>query len=195
VDLLPRSINIERNLVVADPVPGGFTWTLTSRLGQLLHLAESQFGPRDRSFAILGAEFREGGPQTWFPGDRRHVAIQLGMNTLTQPFRAFFQLAHETVHLLDPHPYGTNNLEEGIATRFQVDFMKSEFDLDYPIGDPKYEKACDLVTNMLTLRCNSAKELRLLYGPWRSISADQISAVCPGIDSSIAEELAKPFPT
>jgi len=70
VDLLPRSINIERNLVVADPVPGGIhVDPHVYVLGQLLHLAESQFWPQGPGRSpILGAEFRKGSANLVSPG-------------------------------------------------------------------------------------------------------------------------------
>jgi hypothetical protein len=65
-------------LVLADPITcnllankfeGGFGWTLTSRLGDTLKLAESVYGKRDESWTILGVEFSSSGPpQLWYPG-------------------------------------------------------------------------------------------------------------------------------
>jgi hypothetical protein len=184
---------VNDSLVVAHPIAGGFTWTLASRLGQLLAKAESQFGPRDRSFTILGVEFRAGVPQLWFPGNCGHVIVQLGLPAMQEPNRAMFQLSHECVHLLDPAGGATNNLEEGVATYFGLEFMQSELGVNYSTGDPRYDAACTLVRTMLSVRGDAVKELRRLHGPLRSITARQILTVCSGINPSVAQQLASPF--
>jgi hypothetical protein len=180
-------------LLVARPITGGFSWTLPSRLGQMLARAEAQFGQRNQSFTILGIEFRDGGPQVWFPGNRDHVVVQLSLSAMQDLNRAMFQLAHECFHLLDPAAGGSNVLDEGVATHFSLEFMQSEFRLQYPTGDPKYDRACALVRRMLSLRGDSARELRRLHGPLRHITAPQIMTICPGLDSQFAQQLIEPF--
>jgi hypothetical protein len=91
-------------LVVAHPIPNGFSWTMASRLGQMLGKVEATFGERDRTFTVLGIEFRDAVPQVWFPGNCGHIVIQLGLVAMQDSTRAMFQLAHECVHLLDPAP-------------------------------------------------------------------------------------------
>lgn len=98
---------------------GGWSWTLTSRLGQLLRDAECEFGPRDPAFIPIGIEFGGGRPCTWFPGNCGHIAIRLTENAMTSRSRAFYQLAHEVIHLLGPRPgIVACNFEEGLATHY-----------------------------------------------------------------------------
>ncbi len=74
---------IHDSLIVARPLqPSGYTYTLASRLGQVLDLAEARFGPRDPTFVILGVEFRDGVPQVWFPNTSNRVIVQLGLCAL-----------------------------------------------------------------------------------------------------------------
>ena len=98
---------------------------------------EGLFGPRDRSFTLLGIDICEtpnNHPHLWFPSTgvapddvtRRssHIVIHLGPDALTDPARARWQLAHECVHLLDPwnervDGEPTNCLEEGLASWYQ----------------------------------------------------------------------------
>ena len=121
------------DLFFARPLPAGngYTFTLPSLLGDMLFDAEQLFGPRDMSFTILGVEFTDGSaPQPWFPGDRKHVVVQLTKIAKEHPQIACFQLAHETVHLLSPGVYGTSsNLEEGLATAFSIHYLK-KFGID-----------------------------------------------------------------
>jgi hypothetical protein len=184
---------ISDTLVVAHPIPNGFSWTLASRLGQMLSKVETSFGQRDRTFTILGIEFHDGVPQLWFPGNCGHVVIQLGLTAMQDPSRAMFQLAHERVHLLDPAPGGTNNLEEGIATQFSLDFLQTECGVRYQTGDVRYDNAVSLVRSLVSAKTDAPRELRRKNGPWRGVSTEQIAALCPTLDHSIAEQLALSF--
>ncbi|MBD2472179.1 hypothetical protein [Nostoc sp. FACHB-145] len=115
--------NIKDSLVTANRLPSGsgYTWTLASRLGEMIELIEEQFGERDRSWTILGIEFCDTGPQTWFPGDCGHIIIQLGLSAKQDLVQALFQLAQSAVHLLDPVRSATV-LEEGLATYFSLQY-------------------------------------------------------------------------
>jgi hypothetical protein len=117
-----KTIPIETDLLFASPLAdgSGYTWTLSSRLGEMLRLAEERFGPRDPTYTLLGFEFAGEYPQLWFPGDCRHIVIQLTPECATDTIQACYQLSHECVHLLAPSDgRNANNLEEGLATRVQ----------------------------------------------------------------------------
>ena len=103
------------------------TWTLTTRLGQMLHIAEELFGKRDYSYTPIGVEFYDGeNPMVWYPGNCKHVAIRLKASAENDGRQALYQLAHETVHLLSPTGgENANNLEEGVATWFSNHYIKS----------------------------------------------------------------------
>jgi len=186
------NVVVDETLLVARPIDGGFTWTLASRLGDFLAQAERQLGPRNRTFTILGVEFREGVPKVWFPGNCGHVIVQLGVSAMQDSNRALFQLAHECVHLLDPSPGGTNKLEEGLATHFALEVMQS-LGVNYSTGDPKYDAACALVGEMLTGLPDAGRELRARYGPWKFITAQQIGEECSRILPELAQDLASAF--
>src|SRR3990167_6713780 len=103
--------------LIAKPITSGYTWTLTSRLGSLLQLAESQFGARDKDYTILGIEFGSTGPFIWYPGNCKNIAIQLSLESLKSEHCALYELAHECIHLLSPTgKKNANVLEEGLAT-------------------------------------------------------------------------------
>ena len=187
-----QMIEIDESLAVACQTADGFSCTLPSHLGMLLVKAEHLFGPRNPAFTILGVEFKQGVPQIWFPHNRGHVIVQLSVEAMQDPTRALFQLAHECIHLLDPADGGTNNLEEGIATLFQLECIKS-IRADYSTGDVKYDAACSAVEQMLALQPNAARKLREIYGPWRHAKQFQISDVCPEITADLARFLSSPF--
>lgn len=183
---------VDDSLVFAYPIPNGFTWTLASRLGQILEIVENEFGPRDKNYTILGVEFRDGVSQTWFPKNCGNVVIQLSREAMQDPVRALFQLAHESVHLLNPCPGGTNVLEEGAATSFSLRYI-TQLGYSYGVGDKQYEEASRLVEGLVGIRPDALKVLRRLHGPLRGITAAQIQDVSPKIEHSVAERLTQDF--
>jgi hypothetical protein len=185
---------VEGDLVVARAIPGGFSYTLASRLAQLLSKAETKFGPRDKSFSVGGVEFHDGAPQHWFPGKASYVVVQLNLQAMLDVTRALFQLAHECVHLLDPAPGEANTLEEGLATVFSLDFLKEELKVDdYPTGDPKYDRAVALVRGLLDARADGPKLMRQHFGPLRKVKPEQIAQICPTVAPNIVKQLAGPL--
>lgn len=123
-----KQINVNSELLVTQRFPdgSGYTWTLASRLGDMLQMAEELFGQRDSSYTILGVEFIIGVPQIWYPGDCKHIIIQLDEVAATNMSQACYQLAHETVHLLSPTGgNNANNFEEGVACYFAAYYMKN----------------------------------------------------------------------
>src|SRR5437763_957372 len=123
-----RPMNVADELLLSVKYPNGVnSYTLTTRLGQMLREAEARYGPRDQSFTILGVEFFVNGPLIWFPDDPKHVVVQLAAPSLAEPQRAYYQLAQEIVHLLDPCVGMANNLEEGIATDFAAFVLNKHF--------------------------------------------------------------------
>jgi hypothetical protein len=86
----------------------------------LLAEAERRFGPRDKSWTILGVDFGGSSPNIWYPssGDKM-VVVKLSDNASLDPNRALFQLSHEVIHLLSPSGGKmAPALEEGPATHF-----------------------------------------------------------------------------
>ena len=182
-------------LVITNPLPdgNGYTWTLASRLGEMISHLEAQFGSRDRSWTILGIEFCESGPRTWYPGNRGQIIIQLSRSASTDLVQALFQLAHESVHLLDPTAFShATVLEEGLATHFSLQYIK-QFHPNYTTNDTKYATAASLVAQLLNLSPMVIKNLRSKDIKISQITASQIVAVCPQLPKSVALALTTPF--
>ena len=153
---------------------------------------EERFGPRDPNF-----EFGSILPGT---GKRPHIScprtsrinICLTKEALadSDEMWARWQLAHECVHLIDPHENPTNVLEEGLAVWYQNKKVTRQFaDRDGP-----YAEAEDLVrpfvhtlpTAIRGIRTN----LRLAIG---DIPEDVLIKYCPEV-KGVAQELAARFP-
>lgn len=183
---------IAQNLVVASPGCGClFTYTVVTHLSEILSELEQRYGQRDQSFTIVGVEFVAGAPQIWFPGDRKHVAVQLSALAWQNETEAFAQLAHEAVHLLNPVKVASV-FEEGLAAGTQVEFGRRR-DPTYQIGDAKYSDAMLLVNRVIEMQPLVVKTLRQNGQALSAVSADMILAAVPELDREGAIELACPF--
>ena len=159
-------IAIDEALLVTQPRcnSSGYTWTLASRLGHMLHVAEELFGQRDCSYTILGIEFRKGNPQIWYPTygeDKQNIVVQLCLTTATvvpaNPKRVYHELAHETVHLLAPTGCKhATNLEEGVACFFADYYLEHHLKTPrcWPLNPRSYQDALDIVKPHLEM-CSS----------------------------------------
>ena len=190
-------ININSNLLVAQRKSNGkgYTWTLASLLGDMLHIAEKLFGPRDRSYTILGLEFTSDGPRIWYPGDRQHIVIQLDPSAATDMLQACYQMAHETVHLLAPSG-GKNgtNFEEGVACYFAAYYMKNRMNEPCWLPDlPSYKRALELITPRLDQDIYCVRRLRAHQPSFPKIGREEISAEFPDLTPTDVNFLISKF--
>ena len=184
-----------------------FPMTLPEYVSRFLADIEEQFGPRDRSFTLVGIDIDKTSgnfPRNWFPdsgiapddgdGRSRHVIIRLGPAALTDLARARWQLAHECFHLLDPwNPKvdgrPTNMLEEGLATWYQNSRVS---EAEYHQG--LYAIAEDLVRPLMDELPQVIKrirqELKLRIGEF---TPDILRAYCTGFSDERLMKLCQPF--
>jgi hypothetical protein len=167
----------------------GYSWTLTSLLGDLLNKAEQQYGPRDKCWTILGIEFCAGGPKDWFPGNRRHVSILLSNRALLNPTTAQFELSQEIVHLLAPNGRGpANNIEEGVATIFANQWLAP-----IKVVDEAYVRVEKLTQPLLAADPFSILKLRAKRSKFFDFTPDFIREYYPIISEADATALCSPF--
>ena len=193
---MTSSIQFETDLLFAIPLSNGtgYTWTLASRLGDMLEKAEERFGPRDRSYTILGLEFAPAPPQIWYPGGCRNIVIQITPDCATNRARAYYQLAHECIHLLAPTGgQNANNLEEGLATQFSRDYVYETLRIQINTALQSYERARSVVQNLLSANPEFIRNIRLSQPSISQITPDQISAEVPSVSQQDAEYLCQPF--
>jgi hypothetical protein len=187
------------NLVVARPCPPGcgctYTYTLASPTGEIIQLLEDRYGPRDRSFTLLGIEFCGPRPQTWFPNNCQHVVIQLSESAMNDEVRALYQLAHECVHLLDPVVFAQASVfEEGVATLFSAEYVK-RLNLTCLSGDAKYDAAAGLAQEALALSPNVIRELRSQGKRFSGFTVEQMRSVCQRLTEPKCRLLCAKFQT
>jgi hypothetical protein len=98
-------------------------WTLQN---ELIQEAEALLGPRDYSKIVYQPDWNCDGPHIRYTPSKDGAFAELGFNAMNDWKMAVYQLAHETVHLLDQHGgERTNNLEEGAAVRFSLDMLQN----------------------------------------------------------------------
>ena len=170
----------------------GDEWTLSSRLGQALALAESKYGERDLSWTILGLEFyQKNHPQTWFPGvgeGRKQILIQLSKNSANDEKRALFEMAHEVIHCLSPRvgPDTASVLEEGLAVYFSFEYLQTAGFIIKPdeyLKDKKYKKAYDHVKKLYASNPHADDAIKIARkkaGSFSKITALHLEEFFPG---------------
>ena len=190
-------INIDSDLLVAQRLSDGcgYTWTLASRLGEMLHMAEELFGPRDCSYTILGIEFASDGPQIWYPRNHRHIIIQLDLSAATNILQACYQMAHETVHLLAPScGRNANNFEEGVACYFAAYYMKYKFNQpNWSPTLPSYRRALEIIAPRLNEDIGCIRRLRKNQPSFRKMSKEAVSSEFPQLTSEDVDFLMSTF--
>jgi len=182
-------------LFFATPIPNGYTWTLASRLGDILSLAEDVLGARDLTYTILGIEIGPDIPRLWYPGKRHSVIVQLAPSAATDVARACYQLAHEAVHLLAPSGGGpATNLEEAVACYFAAYFMKSRFAQPaWHPGEPSYKRGLSLISPRMDADVRRIKRLRSRQLSFSEIKREELSAAFPDIGSGDLDFLLAKF--
>ncbi len=190
----PR-IQIEADLFVAYAAEGqgDRNWTLATRLGDMLGVAEMQFGPRDPSYTILGIEFAGTRPMIWYPGDCKHIVIQLTEDCLTDLPRACYQLAHECIHLLSPTgQQHAINLEEGLATLYGEEYATQWFNTPRNCGTANYERAKSAAARALSRNPAFIREIRRHKPSFNDFTVRDI-VERTGVTVADAEFLVTPF--
>lgn len=147
----------------------GNSWTLTTLTGSMLIELENKYGPRDKSWTLLGVEFWNNDPMIWFPGGNetpppKHIAIRLSPEAFESYKEAMYQLSHECVHLLSPQGSPVAPIiEEGLAKLYSMEIIERY--CGHPSGQkygsaPAYEAAADSVRELLMYDCQAIRKLR-----------------------------------
>lgn len=191
------NLQLDPSLLFAHKTQGGYSWTLVSRLGQMLRMAESLFGERDKNYTVLGIEFVGDNPRVWYPGNCGNVAIQLSTSAMNDVNQACYQLAHECIHLLSPSGgKGVNNLEEGLATYFASYYMKVEFGQpNWSNSEPKYQLAEQATGRLLAMNSSAIKTIRDSSPSFSSFTPSMLINQAPSLSAEDAKYLCYTFDT
>ncbi|SFG58102.1 hypothetical protein [Methylobacterium gossipiicola] len=181
----------------ADDVDGaGWTASWSDVTSWLMERAEARFGPRDPRWFFTGLEFADvEAPTTYYPANRPfHVGIRLTAAAAASPAEAYFQLAHEVVHLLGPSPTHAkaNVLEEGVATVFQQETVAA-VGLPATVSHPSYLAAAGKVACLEAFAQDAVRSVRALYPDLRDLTEDELGRIVPGLPAGLAGALCSPF--
>jgi len=137
----------------------------------MLQEIEFLYNERDKSWTFVGLEFEKNGPQNWFPGNGKNVAIQLNTNALNDTVLACYQLAHECIHLLAPDgKRGAPVIEEGLATVYSEDFIAKHFGASGYTDMNSYQNAAALVRDLISSNPDAIKELRTIESSFKQMT-------------------------
>ena len=181
--------------------PSNDPGTLRALQMDLLLLAESQLGPRDTAWEILPPRLKEGIPHIFLPdGHSQSVFAFLSKKGEGWHGEGYwptvvYELAHETVHLLNPSVRGTaTNLEEGVAVEFSITAQKVYgLNPQCPSEVPSYVEAHGLVRKLSAAPLVSAREVRDCVGSLSSAKVVHLATLFPDVNNDILTKLAERF--
>ena len=159
---------------------GGYN--ISSRLCDMLDLAEKLFGPRDPSYSVSHIKTGHQIPRIMFSNENStNIYIRILTDPAKNMSRACYQLAHETVHLLAPIRGVANNFEEGVATYFATYYMEekmNEYDYWYPTEEEiSYREVLARVKPTLDDNPYCIRELRSKKPNFLDMSRDDVYEV------------------
>lgn len=155
----------------------------------LLTLAEIKLGPRDGSKKIYQPTFGPDGPFLINMPTLDGAFAQLSLSAAVFWPTAVYELAHETVHLLNPTVGCTNWLEEGIAVAFSI-FALEQHNL--PIQLPKLatcREALALVQALPGGPFPTAQRAREASGALNSVQYKDLACIVPQHDEASLRKL------
>jgi len=163
-----------------------------TEIDQLADAAEVLYGPRDRSYELIGVRFEARGPLIFYPAGKQVEVILSEAAKVYRP-TALFEAAHEAVHLLAPTGGShATVLEEGLATHFSHSICAA-------VGNPyRTSIACfiqaeALFHRLLLMRADAVALARHIEPNFVGITAGLLRQIVPGLDDSVAETLCLPF--
>lgn len=189
-----KKVKIRKRSLYAKEHKTGYSWTLATVLGETILMAEELFGSRDTSYTLLGIDYAKKG-RSWFPGNCKHIIIQLTKSCLMDRQDAYSQLSHATIHLLSPTGKSSaNNLEEGLAHYFSAYYMNSFFGdgwWNHKILSRKHRRAFQTCNKLLSLDKEAIKKLREIQPTISKITSDQILNLYPTLPKEDADFLSR----
>lgn len=158
----------------------------------LLTIAQALFGQRD-DFEIRCPHFAEGGPYIYHDPYSNMAGVVLSFNGAHDWPTAVFEVAYQTVHLLNPAVGGTSVLEEGVAIAFSI-YAQDLYGLDiYVPEDRSSVQALRLVASLPEDALLSAGLIRREIGPFGDVTSEDLLGLYPDMDGMLANALTRPF--
>ena len=174
------------------PSPGQDPSTLWSVQLHLLRLAEDTLGPRDASKTICQPVFTDHGPNIRNTPNLDGAFAELSRKAEPYWPTLINELAHETVHLLNPKPGDGTWLSEGIAVAFS-NYAQRQFKLEPQcVNMASYRRSLELVSELPPAPLAAGRRIR------EACSLDNatqgiLETLFPSVAPETLTELCKPF--
>ena len=166
-----------------------FLWALQL---ELLSMAQSILGDRDLSKVLGRPLFTDGGPNIRNTLNLDGACAELSRAAEFNWPEVVFEMAHETVHLLNPIPGDTNNLEEGVAVAFSL-YVQPYYGICVRTNEAPYlyafQLACDLPEGPL----ESGRRIRTRFGALSAVTTQDLAELFPNVDTVVLESLVERF--
>ncbi|EKY4874153.1 hypothetical protein QFY08_000035 [Vibrio alginolyticus] len=154
--------------------------------------AESRLGERDKLKAIVQPTFQdnpEAKPCIMNRFTRDGAWAYLSVGSKVNWECAYFEIAHETVHLLDPVVGYTNYLEEGIAVFFAEEMQRVQGCILTNTDCPFYLRARWLVEQIPGNVFDTGRKIRNRCGSLGAAKSSDLMSLFPTLNQSISDEL------
>ncbi len=159
---------------------------------ELLDMAQSVLGRRDQSKRVFQPQFTDGVPQIRNTPSLDGAYAELSQAAVDSWPEVIFELAHETVHLLNPIPGNTNNLEEGVAVAFSL-HVQSLYGIDIRPSISTYLYAFQLANMLPGGPLEVGKRIREHLGALSNATEQKLGELFPDADAAVLRRLAEPF--
>jgi hypothetical protein len=119
---------------------------------------------------------------------------QLSVNAVTDHACALYQLAHECVHLLSPTGAALAPvLEEGLATVYSENYIKSKLNLNNMTNLPSYINAATKVRQLLDQYPDAINCLRKIQPAFSKMTINTFSQAGINVDRQLTDDLLSSF--
>ena len=159
---------------------------------ELLGRAETLLGSRDQSKKVYRPQFTDCGPNLRNTLNRDGAFVELSRAAETEWAEAVFEMAHETVHLLNPVAGNTNNLEEGVAVAFSL-YVQPAYGINVQPGTTAYDHPHDLVSRLPGGPFAAGRRIRGEVGALSVTTPETLCKLFPELNRQIAADLTQPF--
>ena len=177
----------------AASLPGQDPVALWSVQLQLLRLAEGILGPRDISKTIYQPVFADDGPYIRNTPNLDGAFAELSRNAERYWPTAVYELAHETVHLLNPSLGIGNWLSEGMAVAFSH-YAQQCYGMDtQDVGMASYRRSLLLVSELPPAPLSAGRRIRDACESLNNATPCILETLFPGVNPETLTQLCQPF--
>lgn len=154
--------------------------------------AEAALGPRDASKKLYQPQFSDGVPHIFNTNNPDGVIVRLSRNGECYWPTVVYEMAHETVHLLNPVSGDTNNLEEGVAVAFSL-IVQPNYGISIQTSMRSYLFALQLIATLPNGPPEAGRLVRECVGALSAPTVHDLEDLFPSVDRTILGKLVEEF--